>query len=507
MSAIASARSAVFSTLFDLDGKSRVAKQLDSFITWLIIANLVALSLEHFPLYSGNEYWFGVFDEVSIYLFTVEYALRLFAAGGDPAFRGKKAPALRQAITPFALIDLAVIGPYWLHLLGVIDLDLRVLRALRLLRLLKLLRDFVPAVQQFMRENRGVTIRKKVYALLNETPTSGRLHSQIDLILVVFIILSVFAVILETVPAIHVPLATAFTLFDDISVAVFSTEYLLRLYSAPEANSDESAMSQRRAWLVKPSSLVDLVAIAPWYIHLFFAGTVDLRFIRILRVLRVLKLTRYNTAMKTFSDVMRREQRAFFAAMFVTFLITILAGAIVYEVEHAVQPEKFDTMPRAMYWAVITLASVGYGDISPVTPIGQAFTMVLALLGIGIVALPAGILGSAFSDQLHRQREDMIQKVEDALADGIITAEEARTLEEERIRLHLTIDQFEALKVRAMARRGLGGSISSILTAASSELEAIQQRLHGLPIDAAVVELDKLQLTETQKAALRVLLK
>jgi len=150
---------------------------------------------------------------------------------------------------------------------------------------------------------------------------------------------------------------------------------------------------------------------------------------------------------------------------------------------------------------------VGYGDISPITPIGQAFTMVLALLGIGIVALPAGILGSAFSDQLHRQREDMIQKVEDALADGVITAEEARTLEEERIRLHLTIEQFDALKVRAMARRGLGGSISSVLTAASSELEAIQQRLHGLPIDAAVIELEKLQLTETQKAALRVLLK
>jgi len=189
---------------------------LNPYITWLIIANLVALSLEHFPLYSGNEYWFGVFDEVSIYLFTVEYALRLFAAGGDPAFRGKKAPALRQAITPFALIDLAVIGPYWLHLLGVINLDLRVLRALRLLRLLKLLRDFVPAVQQFKRDNRGVTIRKKVYALLNETPTSGRLHSQIDLILVVFIILSVFSVIVDTVPAIHVPLATAFTLFDDI---------------------------------------------------------------------------------------------------------------------------------------------------------------------------------------------------------------------------------------------------------------------------------------------------
>lgn len=507
MAMLGSLRASAHHKLFDIDNGPALARRIDSFITWLIIANLVALSLEHFPIYAGNEYWFGLFDRVSIYLFTLEYVLRLFAAGGDPAFRGKKTPALRQAITPFALIDLAVIGPYWLHLLGVIDLDLRVLRALRLLRLLKLLRDFIPALKQFIQENRGSTIRRKVYALLNETPTSGRLHSQIDLILVVFIIISVFAVILETVPAIHMPLASVFTLFDDISVAVFTAEYLLRLYSSPEADPDKPSMSQRTGWMFKPLSLVDLIAIAPWYLHLFFAGTVDLRFIRILRVLRVLKLTRYNTAMKTFSDVIKREQRAFFAAMFVTFLITILAGAIVYEVEHAVQPEKFDTMPRAMYWAVITLASVGYGDISPVTPVGQAFTMILALLGIGIVALPAGILGSAFSDQLHRQREDMIQKVEDALADGVITAEEARALEEERIRLHLTIEQFEALKIRAMARRGLGGSISAVLTAASSELESIQQRLHGLPVDAAVIELDKLQLTETQKAALRVLLK
>lgn len=507
MTSVTQARITLFTALFDVDGKSRLARAVDSFITWLIVANLVALALEHFPIFTSNEHWFRLFDEISIYLFTLEYLLRLFAAAGDPAFRGKSVPTLRHAITPFALIDLAVIGPYWLHLLGIVDLDLRVLRALRLLRLLKLLRDFLPALQQFARDNQGKTARQKIYALLNETPTSGRLHHQIDLILVVFIVLSVFAVILETVPSIHLPLADAFTLFDDISVGIFTLEFLLRIFSSPEGSPEKSAITARTNWLARPSSIIDLVAIAPWYINLLVGGGVDLRFIRILRVLRVLKLTRYNTAMKTFSDVMRREQRAFFAAMFVTFLITILAGAIVYEVEHAVQPEKFDTMPRAMYWAVITLASVGYGDISPVTPVGQAFTMVLAILGIGIVALPAGILGSAFSDQLHRQREEMIQKVEDALADGVITAEEERALEEERVRLHLTIEQFDTLKARALARRGRGGSISSVLATASRDLEIVQQRLHGLPSDAAILELDKLELSETQKAAIRVLLK
>ena len=507
MSQGVSLRESTYRFLFDVEKGGSVAKRADSFITWLIIANLLALALEHFPIYVGNERWFGLFDEISIYIFTVEYVLRLFAASGDPALKGKRLPTLRHALSPFALIDLAVILPYWLHLLGLIDLDLRVLRALRLLRLLKLLRDFVPALQQFLRENRGRTFRQKIDSLLNETPTSGRLHGQIDLILVIFIIMSVLAVILETVPTIHDPLAEAFRYFDDISVAVFTLEYLLRLYAAPERNIERSAASNRTSWAFSPSALVDLIAIAPWYLHLFFAGTLDLRFVRILRVLRVLKLTRYNTAMKTFADVVRREQRAFFAALFVTFLITILAGAIVYEVEHAVQPEKFDTMPRAMYWAVITLASVGYGDISPITPIGQAFTMVLALLGIGIVALPAGILGSAFSDQLHRQREEMIQKVEDALADGIITAQEERDLNEERIRLHMTVEQFDALKARAMARAGLGTSVVGTLGIAAKELDSIQQRLHLLPTDAAVRELDSLNLSETQKAALKVLLR
>lgn len=507
MATLSALRRSAFRSLFDVENGRASARLVDTFITWLIIANLVVLALEHFPVYAGNEHLFHLFDRVSIYIFTLEYLLRLFAAAGDPAFHGKRVPALRQAVTPFALIDLAVIGPYWLHLLGLVELDLRVLRVLRLLRLLKLMRDFIPALRLFRRENKGRTLRQKVHALMNETPTSGALHHQIDLMLIIVIILSVVALVLETVPSIHDPLVKEFAWFDAVSVGIFTVEYLLRLYAAPEDDSTRGSFSRRLSWVSKPSSLVDLIAIAPWYLHLILPGIVDLRFIRILRVLRILKLTRYNSAMKTFSDVIRREQRAFFAALFVTFLITILAGAIVYEVEHPVQPEKFDTMPRAMYWAVITLASVGYGDISPVTPVGQAFTMVLALLGIGIVALPAGILGSAFSDQLHQQRDEMIRKVEDALADGVITAAEERALEQERIRLHLTMEQFEVLKSRAMSRQRQGGSMMDVLHEASSELALIQQRLQSLPAEAVIVELDRIDLTETQRAALRVLLR
>jgi voltage-gated potassium channel len=506
MSSIASARAAVFSTLFDTEGKSRVAKQLDSFITWLIIANLCALLIEHIPtLYATHEASFGLFDRISIYIFTLEYALRLFAAGGDPRYQGKRFASLRFAATPFAIIDILVIAPYWLHLLGIIDLDLRALRALRLLRLLKLMRDFVPALKEFSRANAGRTLRQKVDAVMNETPTSGRLHHQVDFIFIFFIITSVIAVFLETIPSVHDPLKLEFYYFDTIAIVVFTVEYLLRLYAAPEQDPLERGVFARLGFMKKPSSLIDLIAIVPYYLQFLFA--VDLRFIRILRVLRVLKLTRYNTALNTFSMVLKREKRAFAAAMFITFLITILSGAIVYEFEHAAQPEKFDTMPRAMYWAVITLASVGYGDISPVTPIGQAFTMVLAILGIGIVALPAGILGSAFSDQLHQQREQMLKAVEDAFADGVLTEEEARDLEEERIRLHLTEEQFERLKQRAIARYSTEITAVRTIVHASEEIAKLREALHALPIETAALEISKLDLPDVEKAALRVLLK
>ena len=503
---LASARAWVFNSHFNVERRSGPARRLDTFITWLIVANLLALVFEHIPaVYSVHAEYFHLFDRLSIYFFTLEYVLRLFAAGGDPRFQGRYFPALRFSLTAFALIDILVIAPYWLHLVGVIDLDLRALRALRLLRLLKLMRDFVPALADFRRANKGRTIRQKVDALINETPTSGRLHRQIDWIFMFFIISSVLAVFLETIPAVHDPLHIEFQWFDTVSITIFTLEYLLRLYAAPETMRKSSAFGARLGFIKKPSSVVDLLAILPYYLQ--FLVVADLRFIRILRALRILKLSRYNTALTTFGQVLKREHRAFFAAMFITALITVISAAVVYELEHGVQPDKFDTMPRALYWAVITLASVGYGDLSPVTPIGQAFTMMLAILGIGIVALPAGILGSAFSDQLQQQREQMLKEVEEAFADGVLSEDESRHLEEERIRLHLTEEQLEGMKERAMARFSAEATLPQRILKASDEIIRLREELHALPIEAAVVEIDKLNLPGAEKAALRVLLR
>jgi voltage-gated potassium channel len=321
-----------------------------------------------------------------------------------------------------------------------------------------------------------------------------------------FIITSVIAVFLETVPSIYEPLQDEFHYFDLLTIFVFTVEYLLRFYAVPEASVEDSKNGTGRwAWVKRPSSLIDLIAILPFYLQ--FLITADLRFIRILRVLRILKLTRYNSAIATFVSVMKRERAAFMSAMFIVVLITILSAAIVYTVEHEAQPEKFDTMLRALYWAVITLASVGYGDISPVTHIGQAFTMVLALLGIGIVALPAGILGSAFSDQLHQQREQMIHDIEAALEDGILSIEEEEKLEQDRVRLHISEKQFSLMKSRAMFRHTADFSIEKVVHTAATDISRVRETLKGMPTDQVFAEISKLNLPESEQAALRVLLK
>ena len=506
MSYLNSARLAVYRNFCDPDNNAS-SLRFESFITWLIIANLFALVLERIPaLYVGYEDSYALFDRLSIYIFTAEYALRLFAASGDPRYAGKSFATLRYASTPFALIDAIVIFPYWLQMLGLINLDLRILRALRLLRILKLLRGLIPAIASFRKANTGKTTRQKIYSLLNETPTSGRLHGQIDFILILVIITSVIAVFLETVPSIYEPLKNEFHYFDLFTIFIFTVEYVLRVYSAPEGDfENKTTVISRWEWVKRPASLIDLIAILPFYLQMFI--TLDLRFMRILRVLRILKLTRYNAAMSTFVSVMKRERAAFMSAMFIVVLITILSAAIVFTVEHEAQPEKFDTMLRALYWAVITLASVGYGDISPITPIGQSFTMVLSLLGIGIVALPAGILGSAFSDQLHQQREQMLHDIETALEDGVLSKEEEEHLESERKRLHITDKQFELMKSRAMYRHAAEFSIQKVVHNASVDIRRLRETLRSVPAEAIFTEINKLDLTETEQAALRVLLK
>jgi len=187
--------------------------------------------------------------------------------------------------------------------------------------------------------------------------------------------------------------------------------------------------------------------------------------------MRLLKLARYSGATQSLFVVIKREWPVMKASAFIMILLVMLAACLGYLFEHEAQPDKFENIPQSIYWAVITLASVGYGDISPITPAGRAMTIVLALLGIGIFAIPAAILSSALSDQLRIEREKMMNELYHMLEDGVISPEEQELIEAEAKRLHLSNSELDRLLEKAKVQMGLEQAASAKEATAGHELD------------------------------------
>lgn len=232
-------------------------------------------------------------------------------------------------------------------------------------------------------------------------------------------------------------------------VAIFTLEFCLRLYACVEEEGHEGPLLGRLRQARSPGMLVDMLAILPFFAQAFLNYVLDLRFLRIFRLLRLLKLACYTDATRTLAKVIGREWPVMAAAAFIMVLLVVLTASLGYVFEHDAQPDKFENIPQSIYWAVITLASVGYGDITPVTPAGRAVTIVLALIGIGIFAIPAALLSSAFSDQLHKERDALRQELFEMLGDGVLSEEEAEILNREVKRLHLSAEDVEVLMQEA----------------------------------------------------------
>jgi len=436
----------------ETDGNHQAA--VDRFIAFLIVANLAALVFEHVPaIYGPYKDWFHWFDIASVAIFTVEYLARFYLAPEDPEFAKQKNPRLSYVSSPFALIDLAAILPFYLA--AFVNIDLRMLRALRLLRILKLFRVLIPAVKEFRALNQGRSFRQKVHALVWPGEFGGRLHDYFDTFIMVWVVVSVTAVVLESVASIHYILNLEFIILDTIAVGVFTLEYLMRVYSVVETKGFRHPIAGRLRYAKTGNALVDLLAVLPFFLEAFLHHLFDLRFLRVFRLLRLLKLTKYTGATSTLVIVVKREWPVMAAATFIMLLLVVLTASLGYLFEHDAQPDKFENIPASIYWAVITLASVGYGDISPVTPIGRIMTIVLALLGIGIFAIPAALLSSAFSDQLRIERETLANELYAMMADGHISTDEQETIDREAKRLHLSRDEVNRLIEKARREREL----------------------------------------------------
>ena len=244
---------------------------------------------------------------------------------------------------------------------------------------------------------------RRVFVVLDDGLGGGMLSTAVDAFLVTLILVNVAAVVLETVPDIrerHDELLTTIELF---SVAVFTVEYLVRLWVAPEhpLYRQHGPAGGRMRYSVSLGAMIDLVAIAPFYLAFFITG--DLRILRLFRLVRFLKLARYSAGLRPLMHALQREWRALVATTVVIACLILTAATFLYYTEHLAQPEDFGSIPAAMWWAVATLTTVGYGDVVPVTALGKFMGGVVMLFGLAMLALPIGIMATAFGQEIHRR--------------------------------------------------------------------------------------------------------
>lgn len=248
-------------------------------------------------------------------------------------------------------------------------------------------------------------IKKVVYNALENQNNKNNIGYTINTFLIILIIANAAAFILESEPSIKLKFNNYFDLFEKFSVIVFLMEYVLRLWSISEKGGGtfKESLLTRLNWMKSPMAIIDLVAILPIVLQHIFP--IDLRILRLLRLLRILKLSRYSSSLRMLLTVMAREGKSLSAMLFLLFVLIIMAASGIYLVESNHQPEHFGSVPRAMWWAVVTLTTVGYGDVTPITPLGKAFGACITILGIGIAALPAGILAGGFAEELSMKKQ------------------------------------------------------------------------------------------------------
>ncbi len=237
-----------------------------------------------------------------------------------------------------------------------------------------------------------------------EQGPEGTLASRLfDYVIIFLVVTNVIAFLLETVPEIALAYGKPLEYFDLFSVMVFTVEYVLRIWTSVEFpyGQNEKPWKTRLKYALRPLQIIDLIVIIPFYLSFLFV--IDLRVLRILRLFRLLKLTRYSLAMQSLILVISNERKALFGAVLLMLCLLLFASTGIYFAEHQAQPDVFGSIPMSMWWAISTLTTVGYGDVVPQTVLGKLFGGIVMMFGLGMFALPIGILATGFSHESNRR--------------------------------------------------------------------------------------------------------
>ena len=249
------------------------------------------------------------------------------------------------------------------------------------------------------------SLKYRCYRLLDGTDTSNRLSLGTNFLIMGLIVANVATYIAGTVSWVDEQWGWHIIMFDAFCVGVFTIEYLLRVWCCTVDDRYEEPIRGRLRYMTSFYALIDLLAILPFYLPIVIGEHGAARLLRVFRLFRLLKLTRYVQSTNLVLDVFRRKSGELaITALFMSIWL-VFVSSVMYYLERDAQPETFSSIPAAIYWGVITLTTVGYGDVVPVTPLGRALGATIALLGIALFALPAGIIASGFSEVLGERRQ------------------------------------------------------------------------------------------------------
>ena len=250
-----------------------------------------------------------------------------------------------------------------------------------------------------------MTIRKRIWEIVEVAKENDWASKAFDIFIVNLILLNVLAVILDTVPSMNIRFGSFFNIFEIFSIVIFTLEYLARLWSCVEDCQYRHPIYGRLKYSMRFMSIIDLAAFLPFYLP--FLG-LDLRFLRILRIFRIIraiKIGRYFDSLSLIGNVFKEKKEELILSGGILLLLLVLSSCIMFYCENPTQPDAFPDIPSTMWWAVATLTTIGYGDVYPKTIMGKIISSVIAILGIGMFALPTGIIGSGFVEEIQKRKD------------------------------------------------------------------------------------------------------